>query len=78
MWFMIAWLVLGLIGGLAALTLGNSRATPQNQQGYKVPTTELGTPLGVLFGKRRIPQAKIAWWGHVRIIKRKLNTMGKK
>lgn len=45
---------------------------------FDVPTTEQGTPIGVLFGTRRLNQISIAWWGHLQIILEEIDSSGKK
>lgn len=44
----------------------------------EVPTTEIGTPIPVLWGTRILKSPSIAWYGDITIIKRKVNPNGKK
>ena len=77
MWWVIGFLIV-VVAGLVAGMLVRPKTPGQVSQTYSVPATELGVPLGILFGKKRLTNLKIAWWGDVRIIKKKLNTTGKK
>ena len=47
-------------------------------QELEVPSTEIGTPLGVLFGTRRITNPHVVWYGDLKIVKVKAEAGGKK
>jgi len=45
---------------------------------FEATITESGTPIGVLFGKRRIKSPILVWYGDVTIKKVKTDASGKK
>lgn len=45
---------------------------------FEATITETGTPVPVLFGKKRIKSPILVWYGDVKIIKEKTDTSGKK
>lgn len=47
-------------------------------QDLEVPSTKIGTKIGVLFGRARIPKLHVVWWGDVKIVKVKVNSDSKK
>ena len=44
----------------------------------EVPSTEVGTPLGILFGRRHITELHVVYYGDVEIRKIKVDAEGKK
>lgn len=57
----------------------NTKPPPEETpKDLEVPTTEIGTPIPVLFGKRRLNNLSVVWYGDVRIIKVKVDAQGKK
>lgn len=45
---------------------------------FEANITETGTPIPILFGKRRIKSPILVWYGDVKIIKEKTDASGKK
>lgn len=49
-----------------------------NDSDFEAPTTEIGTPIGVLFGRKRIIKPILSGYFGVKIIKVKADSGGKK
>jgi hypothetical protein len=58
--------------------MGKEKEDTTPSKALEVPTTEIGEVIPVLFGTRILKTPRIAWYGDVKIIKRKVSTKGKK
>ena len=67
-----------LIGPLPPSFLKMEKLPEESPKDLEVPTTEIGTPIEVLFGKRRLTELHVVWYGDVRIVKVKVDAQGKK
>lgn len=76
----IAWAIVGLIvaAGVALAFTGASKMPETPPSDFEVPSTEIGTPIGVVWGKRRQKKPIVVWYGDVKIVKVKVDTGGKK
>jgi hypothetical protein len=68
------WFVDPLLGFFLAKTAKPAEPLPEP---LDIPTTEVGTNIRVIFGKRMVP-VYLAWYGNVRILKIKVSSQGKK
>ena len=75
-WAIYIIIVLALAVGMAMMA-GQKQPKVQAKT-LEVPTTEIGKPIGVLFGTRLILAPHVVWWGDLRIKKVKVSTKGKK
>jgi len=77
---LLAWAIIAVILIAAvALALMSTPKTPQPPEpDFEVPTTEIGTKIGVLWGKRRLQKPIVVWYGDVKLKKVKVDTGGKK
>ena len=54
------------------------KTKPLKPTAIDVPTSNIGTPIPVIFGTRIIKEPFIAWYGDVSIHKTKVDSQGKK
>jgi hypothetical protein len=79
MQLLVIFIALIVISVIAAIFLTPKPPKPKDTtQTLEVPVTKIGTIIPVLFGRRKIPNPIIAWYGNVRILKVKVSTSGKK
>ena len=71
-------LVVMLLAGVVMGSMMGTPKTPDTTQDFEVPDTRIGTPIGVLFGTRMLRSPNIVWYGDVKILKVKVDMMGKK
>jgi hypothetical protein len=60
------------------LFMPKRRAEPPKTNSLEIPTTEAGVPIKVIFGRRRITDPHVVWYGDVRVKKVKVNQGSKK
>lgn len=76
---LIFFIAVVIISVIAAIFLTPKPPKPKDTtQNLEVPVTEIGTVIPILFGKRKIPNPIIVWYGNVRILKVKVSVSGKK
>lgn len=68
---------IGMIGAMMAGVFDKKAPSLPTKQ-FEAPTTEIGVNIPVLFGSRMISDARIAWWGDLKIKKVKVNAASKK
>lgn len=79
MQFAIAMMVVAIISALVSFFFMKPPQPPnQDENSVEIPDTKIGTPIGVLFGRRMIKEPKVAWWGEVKIVKVKVSSDSKK
>lgn len=76
--WVIAAIVIVIIGLIVGLLIGSPKPPQVKDAALEVPTTEIGTPIGILFGTRLINSPNVVWWGNLSIIKIKVDPKGKK
>lgn len=76
-WVIVAIVVL-VIGLIAGLLLGGQKPPQVQDQALQIPNTEIGIPIGILFGTRMVRDLTVAWWGDLSIVKIKVDAKGKK
>ena len=70
-------LIVGAVIGLL-MTGGAQRPPAGKDEQLQVATTEVGVPIGILFGTRLLKSPSIVWYGNMAIVKVKVATSGKK
>ena len=79
MYALLALLVVSIILAAVSFFLMKPPKPPnQTEETIDIPDTKIGVPIGVLFGRKKIKDMKVAWWGHVKIVKVKVDAGGKK
>jgi len=76
--WVIAAIVIVIIGLIVGLLLSGQKPPQVQDQALDIPSTEIGVPIGVLFGTRLIKDLTVAWWGDLSIVKIKVDAKGKK
>ena len=66
------------IGPIPPSWLKMKKGPEQKPQEFEANITETGTPIPVLFGKRRIKSPILTWYGDLKIVKEKTDAQGKK
>jgi len=63
--------VVSIISAIVSIVLGANAPKPPIPEDaeYESPTQEIGVPIGVLFGTRRIAKPSVVWWGDLNILK---------
>ena len=67
-----------LIGPIPPSFFKTDKIPEESPKALEVPTVEIGTPIGVLFGKRRITELSAVDYFDVTIRKVKVDASGKK
>lgn len=75
--YLIIFIVIAIIAAVAILLMGSSKVQDTTTE-FEAPSSEIGTPISVLFGKRAIKSPFIMWYGDVKIVKEDRETGGKK
>tara|TARA_R110000868_G_scaffold294108_1_gene554625 strand:- start:25 stop:264 length:240 start_codon:yes stop_codon:yes gene_type:complete len=77
-WIVVIIIIMMIAAMAASMFMGSQQPPPVQDQTLEVPTTNIGTPIGVLFGTRLIQQPNVVWYGHINIVKVKISVAGKK
>lgn len=71
------WLFRIFVGPLDPGFFKTKKPPEEKPKDFEAPEIKIGTPIGVLFGEKRI-EPMLVYWGNVKILKQKVDSSAKK